>query len=229
VASWAHLDLDVVGDQEVPVPEDVVDGLDLEVHVAQARLVAAEDSELVVHRVDAHQAGGIPQPVRHTGVEARTPEPVGLVHVRRVQAQVTELGDPGAAAEVHRPPDGLLLVHQLQPVADRVVEGDELTHPAGPGFGGRASVYGQAGPLELGLGGVEGIGVGHGEARGDHPGRPLDQRQAVMPVIGAQVGDAHLGGRHQLKANDVGGEAGRGVQVRDTGPDVGDIGKGDHQ
>ena len=32
----AHLDLDVVLDQEVPVPEHVVDGLHLEVHVAQA-------------------------------------------------------------------------------------------------------------------------------------------------------------------------------------------------
>jgi hypothetical protein len=51
-------------DQVVPVPEHVVDGLHLEVHVAQARLVAAEDGELVVHRIDPHQAGGVAEPVR---------------------------------------------------------------------------------------------------------------------------------------------------------------------
>jgi hypothetical protein len=39
----AHLDLNLVLDQEMPVPEHVVDGLHLEVHVAKARLVAAED------------------------------------------------------------------------------------------------------------------------------------------------------------------------------------------
>ena len=33
----AHLDLDVALDQEVPVPEHVVDGLHLEVHMAEAR------------------------------------------------------------------------------------------------------------------------------------------------------------------------------------------------
>ena len=93
VPAGPHLDLDAVLDQEVPVAEDVVDGGDLEVHVAQARLVALEHRELVVHRVDPQQAGAVADPVRHPGVEAGAPEPVGLVHVRGVQAQVTELGD----------------------------------------------------------------------------------------------------------------------------------------
>ena len=38
----------------------------------------------------------------------------------------------------------------------------------------------------------------------------------MVPVVRAQVGDAHLGGRHQLKADDAGSEAGRGVQIRDA-------------
>ena len=192
-------------------------------------LVAAEDGELVVHRVDPHQAGRVAEPVRDPGVEARAPEPVGLVHVRRVQAEVAELGDPGGAAEGHRPGHRLLLVHQLEPVAERVVEGDELAHPPGPGFGGRAAVHADAGPLELGLGGVERVRVGHGETRGDDPGGALDQGQAVVPVVGAQVGDADLGGRHQLEADDAGGEAGRRVQVRHPGSDVGDVGERDHR
>ena len=110
----------------MPVPEHVVDGLHLEVHVAQTWLVAAEDGKLVVHGINAHQAGRVTEPVRHPGVEARAPEPVGLVHVGCVQAEVTELGDPGAPAEGHRPGHRLLLVNQLQAVAERVVEGDEL-------------------------------------------------------------------------------------------------------
>ena len=131
-----HLDLDAAVHQEVPVAEHVVDGGHLEVHVAQAGPLAAEHRELVVHRVDPDQAGGIADPVGHPGVEPGAPEPVGLVHVRRVQAQVAELGDPGRPGERDRPGDRLLLAHQLQPVAERVVEADELADPAGPGLAG---------------------------------------------------------------------------------------------
>ena len=191
-------------------------------------VVALEHGELVVHRVDPHQAGGVAEPVRDAGVEPRAPEPVGLVHVGRVQAQVAELGDPGAAAEGHRPGHRLLLVDQLNPITERVIEPDELTDPTGPGLVGRPAVHADAGPLELGLGGVERVRVRHGEAGGDDPGGTLDQGQAVVPAVGAQVRDAHLGGRHQFQADDLGGEAGRGVQVGGTGPDVGDVGERDH-
>jgi len=82
--------------------------------------------------------------------------------------------------------------------------------------------------LELGLGGVQRVGFRHGEARGDDSGGPLDQGQAVVPVIRAQVGDAHLVRRDQLKADDAGGEPGRGVEVGHAGPDVGDVRERDH-
>ena len=51
----------------------------------------------------------------------------------------------------------------------------------------------------------------------------------MVPAVRAQVRDAYLGGCHQLQADDLGGEPGRGVQVRDTGPDVGDIGQRNHE
>jgi hypothetical protein len=70
---------------------------------------------------------------------------------------------------------------------------------------------------------------GHGEAGGNDAGRPLDEREAVVAVVGAQMRDAGLGGRGQLQADDVGGEAGGGTEVGDAGADVGDIGEGDHR
>jgi hypothetical protein len=45
---------------------------------------------------------------------------------------VTELGDPGGRGRTFdRAGDGLLLVDQFQPVAERVVEGDEVAARAG--------------------------------------------------------------------------------------------------
>jgi len=110
VAARAHLDLDPLVLQEVPVPEEIVDGGDLEVQVAQARPVTLEDGELVVHRVDAQQAGPVANPVRDPGVEASAPVPVGVVDVGSVQAQVPELGNPGGPAERDRPGDLHLVV-----------------------------------------------------------------------------------------------------------------------
>jgi hypothetical protein len=166
MAAGAHLDLDAVLDQEVPVPEHVVDGGDLEVHVAQPGPVATEHGQLVVHGVDPEQAGGLAAPVRDPRVESHAPEPVGLVHVRRVQAQVTELGDPGRPGERDRPGDRLLLADQFQAVAERVVERDELPDPPGPGFHRITAAYPEAGALQLGLGRREGVRVGHGAAPG---------------------------------------------------------------
>jgi hypothetical protein len=196
--------------------------------VAQAGFVAAEDGELVVHGIDAHEAGGVADPVRHPGVETRAPEPVGLVHVGRVQAQVAELGDPGGAAERHRAGHGLLLADQLDPVAERVVEGDELADAPRPGLGFRTAVDGQPGALELGFRDLERVGIGHRETGGDHPGRALHQGQAVVAVIGAQVRDLAVHGRDQLQADNLGREPGGGGEIGRPGADVGDVGKRDH-
>jgi hypothetical protein len=69
-----HLDLDTVVDEEVPVPEDIVGG-DLEVHVAQPRPVVLEDGELVVHRVDPHEACRIADPVGHLALKVPDQNP----------------------------------------------------------------------------------------------------------------------------------------------------------
>ena len=53
----------LVIDQEMPVAEHVVDGCHLEVHVAKSRPLTAEHGELVMDRVDPHQAGGVADPV----------------------------------------------------------------------------------------------------------------------------------------------------------------------
>jgi len=44
------------------------------------------------------------------------------VDVRRVEAQVTELRDPRRTPEGDRPGEALLLRHELEPVAEWVVE-----------------------------------------------------------------------------------------------------------
>ncbi|WP_345149761.1 hypothetical protein [Nonomuraea rubra] len=67
-------------------------------------------------------------------------------------------------------------------------------------------------PLQLGLGGGQRVLVADQEAGADHPGLALDQGQAVVALVGAQVGDAVLLGG-QLHADDVHGEAHRVVQV----------------
>jgi hypothetical protein len=151
VPARPHLDLDAVVDQEVPVPEDVVDRGDLEVHVAQPGPVALEDGQLVVHGVDPHEARRIADPVGHLRVEGAGPEPVGLVDVRRVEAQVTEAGDPRRTPEGDRPGEGLLLRHQFEPVAERVVERDAGTDPARPRGRGVETPDREAATFELAL------------------------------------------------------------------------------
>src|SRR5258708_18297371 len=121
----AHLDLDAVVNQEVPVTEDIVDRFDLEVHVTQAGPVGAEHRELVVHWVNPDQAGRVLDPVRDSGIEVRTPEPVRLVYIWCIQAQMAELGDPSRPGERDRPHDRLLVADELEPVAKRVVEADQ--------------------------------------------------------------------------------------------------------
>ena len=91
-----------------------------------------------------------------------------------------------------------------------------------------AAAHPEPGALELGLGRRQRVRVGHGEAGGDDPGGPLDQGEAVVPVVGAQVRDPGLGGRGQFQADDVGREPDGGAEVGDAGPDVGDVGKSDH-
>ncbi len=175
------------------------------------------------------QAGRVADPVRHPGVEPGAPEPVGLVHVRRVQAQVTELGDPGRPAERDRPGDRLLLADQLQPVAERVVEGDELPDPAGPGLRRRAprTVIPERSSSVSAAASASVSRTLKPDAM--HARRPLDQRQAVVAVVGAQMGDAGLGRGGQFQADDAGGEPGGGVQVGHAGADVGDVGERDHR
>ena len=233
MAPRAHLDLDAAGDQEVPVPEHVVEGGHLEVHVAQPGPLAAEHGQLVVHRVDPDQAGGVAQPVRDPRVEPGTPEPVGLVHVRRVQAQVAELGDPGRQAERDRPGHRLLLADEFQPVAERIVERDELPDPPGSRLRRVTAAHPEPGGFQFGLGRGQRVRIGHGKAGGDHPGGSLDQREAVVPVVGAQVrhpgpGPPGFGRRDQFQADDVGREADRRLEVGHAGPDVGDVGERDH-
>src|SRR5260370_34459869 len=50
-----------------------------------------------------------------------------------------------------------------------------------------------------------------------------------MTVVGAQVGNAGLGGGRQFEADDLGGEPGGSVEVGDTGTDVRDVGELDHR
>jgi hypothetical protein len=51
----------------------------------------------------------------------------------------------------------------------------------------------------------------------------------VVALVGAQVGDAGLGGFGQFETHDVGGEPGGGGQVGHAGANVGDVGQRDHQ
>src|SRR3984893_16003778 len=224
-----HLDLDAVLDQEVPVAEHVVDGGDLEVHVAQPGPLALEHGQLVVDRIDPQQAGRIPDPVRHPRVEAGAPEPVRLMHVGRVQAQVTELGDAGRPGERDRPGDGLLLAHQFQAITERIVKGDVLPYPAGTCLVRRARVDGDPRAFALGLGGGQRVGVGDGEAGRNDAGWSFDQGQAVVAVVGAQMRDTELGRGGQFQADDAGGEPDRRVKVGHAGADIGDVGECDHR
>src|SRR6266508_1860268 len=228
VAAWPHLDLDAVVDEEVPVPEDVVDRGDLEVHVAQPRLVALEDGELVVDGVDPHEACGIADPVGHPRVEGAGPEPVGLVDVRRVEAQVTELGDPRRTPEGDRPGEELLLCHQLEPVAEGVVERDAGADPARPRGRGVETADREATTFELALRARQGVVVGNGEARRDDPGPTRDEREAMVARVGPKVRDPPLIRGHQLKPHDVGREANGGAQIRGAGTHVGDVLELDH-
>ena len=214
VAARPHLDLDAVLHQEVPVAEHVVDGVDLEVHVAQPGAVGPEHGELVVHRVDPQQAGRVADPVRDARVEAGAPEPVGLVHVRGVQAQMAELGDPRRPGERDRAGDRLLLADQLEPVAERVVEADELPHPPRPRLGRAPRRTAKPAPFELGLGGGQRV-------RRRPPGSPRrSPRTAPRPGPGSGAAQSArrcatpmLGRGRQLQADDLGRERHRLVQV----------------
>jgi hypothetical protein len=90
-------------------------------------------------------------------------------------------------------------------------------------------VHGDPGALELGLGGGKLTGAGDGEAGGDDAGWSLDEGEAVVAVVGAQVRDTDLGGGSQFQADDAGGEADGRVKVGHAGTDVGDVGERDHR
>ena len=117
---------------------------------------------------------------------------------------------------------------ELEAVAERVVESDELPDAALAGLLRRAAGDLDPGQLQLLLGGVERVGVGEEEPGGEHAGLALDQGQAVVAVVGAQVGGAVLL-RHQLQADDVDGEPHRVLQVGRAGADVGDVFECDHE
>ena len=82
--------------------------------------------------------------------------------------------------------------------------------------------------LQLGLGQREGVLVGHREGGGDHAGLALDQGEAVVAAVGAQVRDAGLAAVDELEADDVGGESTALREVGRAGADVGDVGQFDH-
>src|SRR5690242_15695477 len=69
--------------------------------------------------------------------------------------------------------------------------------------------------------------VGEQESGGEYAGLALDQGQAVVAVVGAQLGGAVLL-RHEFQADDVDGEPHRVLQVGRAGADVGDVVECDH-
>jgi hypothetical protein len=142
---------------------------------------------------------------------------------------VTEFGDAGSGpSEVDRTGQGGLPGDQFDVVAERVVEGDEVAHMPLAGLFVGTAPHRTAELLQLRFGGLEGGIVQQREGRRVDSGlRTLHQRQAMVTMIGTQVGHPGLL-QHWIQAHDVRREPRRTFQIGDPGTHVGDVLQFDH-
>jgi len=211
VPSGAEHDPDLPLAQETIRAHHVVGALHLMVDVLDAGAIGREQRNRVMHFVDAQQRR-IADAVAHARVADPRPERLVAGGIRRAQADVAKAGDAGVARAVvaHHAVRGA--PYQLDAVAARVVEGDELAHLACLGFPRRADVNRVAEPLQFAGGGRE------RGARADLEGHrlvariALDVAQRMLALVGLEI-DRVLGDFADFETEHVGGETGRAFEV----------------
>src|SRR5712691_9709340 len=115
--------------QEVIRAHHVVEGTHVVVDVLNAWMGRGEQSEGVMDCVHAQQ-GRIADPVRHPGVQEPRPERLVSRSVGGAQPDVAEMRDSGVARRKVAQPGMEGTHHDLDLVPGRVLEGEELLHPA---------------------------------------------------------------------------------------------------
>jgi hypothetical protein len=132
---------------------------------------------------------------------------------------VAEAGDAGIALAVIAAGTDGRAPHQLDPVAGRILEGDEVADLAKVALLLRAGADLMAEPLQLG-GGVLEIGAAADlERRGLVLRRAFEIAQRVFALVGLEI-DGVLAAVRNLKAEIIGGEFGRAVEVPRSEPCV---------
>src|SRR5262249_967475 len=196
------------------------------IDVLDAGAVGREQRDRVVHFVDPQQRR-FTDAVAHARVADLGPERLVARRVRRAQADMTKVGDAGVAramvahAAVGGPP------HQLDPVAARVVEGDELAHFARLRLARRAGAHRVAEPFEFA--GRRGQRRARGDLEGDGllARVALEVAQRVLALVGLEI-DRAFGDLADLEAEHVGGKAGRALDVARAKPHIADALQVDH-
>src|SRR5712692_10912310 len=124
MAAGPERDLHAVRAQEIPRAHDVIDRRDLEVDVLHPRLIGWKHGDLVVHGIDPQQRG-IADAIADPRVEHLGPERLIALRVGGIQADMTELGNPGVAAGEIAPARMVRPDYEVDAVAARIIEVDE--------------------------------------------------------------------------------------------------------
>src|SRR5712691_10898029 len=234
MAARAEYDLHALLAQVIVGAHHVVEILDLVVDVLHTGVRRREQGERVMDGADAKERR-VADPVRHARVEEPSPEGFVARSIGGAQPEVAEMRDSGVAcgeialAAVKRPH------HDLDLVAGRVLEGEELLHAAQLAFLLGAVAHGMAGFLDLRARLVEVVPVL--EIEGDDMVRritlEIDQRviARVAPhrcLVAAEIRGLALPAR-QLQPDDPGRELDRGLQIRRADPQVADVVEVDHR
>ncbi len=134
--------------KEIERAHHVVAGGDLMVDVLDTRPVRRKQRDRVMDLVDTQQRR-ISDPVADPRVAHLGPEGLVTHCVGGAQPDVAETGDPGVALAVIAPAAGGWPPYQLDLVACRVVEGDELAHPTQFGLLNRTQADMMTEPIKL--------------------------------------------------------------------------------
>src|SRR5437773_27115 len=171
----------------------------------------------------------IADPVRYAGVQE--PRPEGFVP-RRVggpQADMAEMRDSGVARRKIAQARMERAHHDLDLVAGRILEGEELLDAAQRAFVLRPVVHRVPRVFDLGAGLVEVLAVL--QIEGDRVIRsvPLEIDQRVVArvaayrcLVAAEVGGLAFPPR-ELQPDDLDGELDRGLQIRGSDPQIADV------
>ncbi|MNV64489.1 hypothetical protein D3C71_1571340 [compost metagenome] len=217
----AEADRHVPFAQLIPGAHDVVDALDLMVDVLHARIRGREQRDLVMDLVDAQQRR-LADAVADPGRQQARPEGLVAARIQRTQADMRKPGHAGIAAGKIAPAAVLRRVHQLDAVAGRVREAQEVAHIALLGVLAAARVDLVAAALQHRAGALKLFRRIHLERGGVIAGVAFEVAKGVIARVGLEIGrPMFLAG--QLQSQHRGRIAHRRIQITGAQPDIPDV------